>query len=220
MSDFDLNFRPDDYFHNKESKELTIVSISFSEPMDLEENIEIEINVKKKGGKFVYSVSDNLDSRNEYKFSLKKNSQKTLTYHEVINMIHKEIKNPDGKSNIIYEEWDYQYYESENIYIQVNSTFYPYLREYFDELIEKYRTERELEIKENFKYDKIINNHINSSNIDEIISCLKQKRFGSFGIQSLNREVFDYVKNFYLEEGKLPLGEHKIGTNLVYFKNK
>ena len=220
----ELASRPKNYFTNKklnpDNKDyLTIICISFNDPMNIEEFVEISINVKKKNKEFKYFVSDNLDPKNGYSYKLKETiTSDTMSYSEIITLIIEKIKDPDDRNNIIYQEWDFQYYEKGEYNIVIESDCYPLLNEYFQKLIQEYNKNLNLKIKESQKYDKIINDHINKSNIDEIISVLIKKKFGRYGIQPLNQDVFKYVKKYFMEKKSLPTGPHKINSYTINFK--
>ena len=135
MENVDLNFKPQTYFESGKNQ-ITIVKILFSK--------HIEINLKIRGNEkeFEFFITDNVDEE-EFKYQFKNyKSQTILSFKEIINIIQKDIRDCEGKNNIIFNEWDFQYYEYEMIDISVRSNFYPNINSYFENIFQNIRTDR------------------------------------------------------------------------------
>lgn len=60
----------------------------------------------------------------------------------------------------------------------------------FDNLISKYQKIKDREIEANKKYDPLICDHIERSNLTELISNMKNTKFGVFGMGVVSNSDF------------------------------
>ena len=167
MSNIDLNFRPEDYFKNKENNESNIPLVSQTGfvnsgkylPELSSDEIEIcrlvlesssvditSLRVKKNKDMYVYKIVDEHSS----KFILPiQTSIKTLKIKELIEIFdnceqsqgdNEPIDNTGLIKHIaIYEKIENKMTSEEiNQFIRVESSFYPEIRNYYSSMIEKW----------------------------------------------------------------------------------
>jgi len=214
MKNINLNFRPETYFNDSKEQDVCILTIHFLE------NVEIKLNARKNKDDIEYYLTDNIDEE-DYKYSFENlNSKRTKTLKEIIEIIQSDIRDCEGKDNIIFGEWEFQYYQHEGIHLKVESDIYSDLVKYFDNLISEFQEIKEKEIEANRKYNPLIYDHIERSNLTELISNMKKTKFGVFGSGVVRENVYKYVKSYYLKNKKLPLGEHTIEGQTISFKSE
>ena len=214
MKNINLNFRPETYFNDSKEQDVCILTIYFLE------NVEIKLNTRKNKDDLEYYLTDNIDEE-DYKYSFENlNSKRTKTLKEIIEIIQSDIRDCEGKDNIIFGEWEFLYYQHEGINLKVKSDIYRDLEKYFDNLISEFHEITERKIEANRKYDPLIYDHIERSNLTELISNMKKTKFGVFGLGVVRENVYKYVKSYYSKNKKLPFGVHTIEGQTVSFKSE
>ena len=214
MKNINLNFRPETYFNDSKEQDVCILTIYFLE------NVEIKLNTRKNKDDLEYYLTDNIDEE-DYKYSFENlNSNRTKTLKEIIEIIQSDIRDCEGKDNIIFGEWEFLYYQHEGINLKVKSDIYRDLEKYFDNLISEFHEITERKIEANRKYDPLIYDHIERSNLTELISNMKKTKFGVFGLGVVRENVYKYVKSYYSKNKKLPFGVHTIEGQTVSFKSE
>ena len=105
MKNIKLNFRPETYFNDTRKQDVCILTIHFSE------NVEIRLNTKENKDDLEYYLTDNIDEE-DYRFSFENfKSKGTQSLKEIIDIIRTDIRDCEGKNNIIFGEWEFQYYQ-------------------------------------------------------------------------------------------------------------
>tara|TARA_Y100001968_G_C19111812_1_gene597569 strand:+ start:159 stop:674 length:516 start_codon:yes stop_codon:yes gene_type:complete len=167
MSDLDLDFRPEDYFQNKENKVSTIPLVgqtgfvNSGEYLPKLSSIEVEIcrrvlnsstiditslRVRRHNNRYIYKMVD----ENSSKFVLPiQTSIKTLKMKDLIQIFDncEQTEGENGpidsigliKPLIIYEKVENKMTSEEiNQFVKVESSFYPKIENYYSYMIEKW----------------------------------------------------------------------------------
>ena len=212
MKNIDFEFKPKTYFKKKNEKRVVVATISFSE------GTKIYLNVKGNENEFEFYLTDTINEL-EYKYSFENmKSDEMLNLQKIIDIIQNDIADCEGKKNIIFEEWTFQYHQFEPISLKVESEFYPQIKRYYEDLIDNFQTNKENELREDKKYDQIIYDHIQKSNIKELSLQMQKVKFGAIGVGSLRRDLYSYVKDYLNKNDKFPIGKHKISGQTIHFK--
>ena len=207
----DFDFRPTTYFENSDVEDVVISTIYFST------NVEINLRVKKLNDHLSFFIDDDIFEE-EFKFSLKEtNSSDPLSFGEIVKLIINEIKDCEGNGDIIFREWEFQYHEFDGIDLRITSQFYPEMESYFETVLVDYEKKKQQDIKREHQHDKLIFDHIEQSDIETIVNKMLKVKYGRFGIQDLRKHTYEYVKKYYLENGKLPIEEHTINNKYQIF---
>ena len=150
MKNFDLKFRPKDYFgvKNKNQDEVEICSIF----LDSVQGDFISFRTKKKNDNFIFWITD--DHGNKY--SLKKtSSSQTLTLEEVVDLLDKckmTLFGTKCKPGIIRYHIEVAIESMEMLkddamsFVIIKSDFYPDLEKYYEEQKSVWCDEKLLEI--------------------------------------------------------------------------
>tara|TARA_X000000950_G_scaffold95997_1_gene121212 strand:- start:338 stop:853 length:516 start_codon:yes stop_codon:yes gene_type:complete len=167
MSNFNLDFRPDDYFQNKENEDSTDTSIGLYGfvnsgqylPKPSSKEIEIcrlvinsatiditSLRVRRQKDRYIYKMVDEYSS----KFVLPiKTSIKTLKMKDIIKIfdncerIHEDFEPIDNigliKPKVVWDKLESKKTSDEiNGYLKVESSFYPEIENYYLFMIEKW----------------------------------------------------------------------------------
>ena len=167
MSDLDLNFRPEDYFQNKENKDSNIPLVGQTGFVNSGEYLpklssnEVEIcrrvlnsstiditslRVRRHEDRYIYKIVD----ENSSKFVLPiQTSIKTLKMKDLIQIFDycEQIEGDNEpidsigliKHIVIYEKVENKMTSEEiNQFVKVESSFYPEIENYYSSMIEKW----------------------------------------------------------------------------------